>query len=200
VPAGCALAALSSGWITLPRRKRIAALGAGAGLVLVSLLVPSSGLARVERAGGLANRAVGFKQAGNLAAAERDARRAVALDPASGLARFNLGVVLEALGRKAEAEQVYRDALSIDPGNADAAGNLAGILIQRNADREAVPILERALASKKRHAVCWTNLVVAEASAGDLAGARRSAKEALDAGVRLDPTMLAALGFGSVSP
>jgi Flp pilus assembly protein TadD len=162
----------------------------------VSLLVPSSDLARIESAGALANRAVGYKQAGNLAAAETDARRAMELDPSSGPARFDLGTTLEAQGRIEEAERVYREALAVDAGNADAAGNLAGILIRRNAEREAVPILERALASRRRHAVCWTNLVVAQASLGNLAAARRSAGAAIEAGVLLDPGLLAALGLG----
>ncbi len=196
VPAGCGLSGLLSGWGAMPRAKRLAALGAGLGCALVSVLVPSSGLSRIELSGALANRAVAHKLAGDLAAAERDARRAIELDPSSGRARFNLGVALEAGGRRAEAEKVYREALSLDPGNADAAGNLAGILIRRNAERAAVPILERALASERRHAVCWTNLVVAQASIGDLASARRSAEAAAKAGVRLDPAMLAALAPG----
>ena len=195
VPAGCGVSALASGWGGIPRRRLLASLGVATALALGSFLVPSSDLGRIEIAGALANRSVGFKLSGALGKAEKDARRAIAIDPSAPLARFNLGVVLEAGGRRAEAEKMYRDALSVDPGNADAAGNLSRILIDRHAEREAVPILERALAREGRHAVCWTNLVVAEASIGDVPSARRSAEAATKAGVRLDPGMLRALGF-----
>jgi tetratricopeptide (TPR) repeat protein len=193
VPAGCGVAALLGGSPAGPRR-RLAAAAAGAGLAALSLVVPSGDLARAATAGALSNRAVSFKNAGDLASAERDASRAVGMAPRSARARFNLGVVLEAAGRLPAAEASYSEALDLDPLSAEAAGNLAGILIRRGAAGEAIPLLERAVAARPSHAACRTNLVVARMAAGDLAGARDAAAAAARAGVALDAELLRALG------
>ncbi len=203
IPAGCGFAALI-GWAPLPEargtgltprssRRRWIAAATGAALAVLSFVIPSADLTRAELAGALANRATSFRQAGDLGAAEEDARRAAATDPESVPARFNLGSILEAAGRVEEAEAAYREALALDPSSTEAAGNLAGLLIRRGAAREAVPILEKAIAAHPSDTVCRTNLVVALAAAGELDGARAAAAAAAKAGVTIDPELLRAI-------
>jgi pentatricopeptide repeat protein len=52
-------------------------------------------------------------------------------------------------------------------------------------------MLERALLAWPRHAVGWTNLVVAYAASGDWERARDAARRARENGVRLDPELTA---------
>ena len=59
-----------------------------------------------------------------------------------------------------------------------------------------IPLLRTALAKRPDHNVCWTNLVVALGTLGDLAGAREAAAEAERAGVLLDPALLKTIGAG----
>jgi hypothetical protein len=186
VPAGVALARLRAG-------RRVGAALLGSACVLGSLLVPSGDLRRVETAAALANRSAGFKQEGDLEAAERDARRALDLDRLSVMARFNLGVVLVAKGRTSEAEAVYREALGLDPGHVGVAANLSALLIEKGENAEAVTMLRRALASGPGSVVAWTNLVVALVSSGNVSGAREAAAAARRAGFALDGELLDAL-------
>lgn len=58
---------------------------------------------------------------GDAAAAEADAREAVAHAPQWAKGHFRLGAALEAQGRHDEAARAYGDALALDPGNADLA-------------------------------------------------------------------------------
>jgi tetratricopeptide (TPR) repeat protein len=193
VPAGCGAKALLLGGSVDSPRRRIRAGIAGVAAAALSLLVPSSDLVRAETAGALANRAVAHKRLGDLVAAERDARRAMEIDPSSAIARFNLGTILETGGRAGDAEASYVEALSRDPESAEAAGNLAALLIRRGAWREAIPILEKALTVHPSQAACRANLVVALLAAGDLGGAREAASAAAKAGVVLDPELLRVL-------
>jgi len=194
VPAGAGLSALL-GLTGNPRPgRRVLALGLGSLSLAISLLVFSRDLSRADEAGSLANRAVSYKQAGDLASATRDLERALRLEPGSAPAWYNLGTVLEATGSAGEAERAYRAALSLDPSQAEAAGNLGALLIHGGSSAEAVAILRRALAGRPGHAVCWTNLVIALASLGDVAGAREAASEAARAGVALEPALLEDIG------
>jgi Flp pilus assembly protein TadD len=170
--------------------RRLEALGVGAACALVSLAIPSTALARSEEAISLANRAMAYQLGGDFAAAERDARRAIALDPSSPNPQFGLGVIFEGRGRAEDAEEPYRRAVAIDPGHAEAAGNLAKLLILRGASGEAIPLLRRALAARPGNEVCWTNLVLAYVAGGDLRAAREAAQDAARAGVTLDPGVI----------
>ena len=177
------------------RRRRWAALAAGLAAAALSLAIPSGSIARSDRAGALANRAVSLKESGDLAGAEEAARRALALDAGCVMARYDLGVVLEARGRPAEAAEAYREVLARDPGHA-AAGNLAAILVLAGDFAGAEAVLRPALRASPGDRVAWTNLVVALAAKGDLPGAREAAAGAAREGVRLDPELLLAIGAG----
>lgn len=186
VPAGAGLSALRA-----ERRRWPFVLGAGA--MLVSFAVPSADYVRTEKAGALSILADVERKAGALDAAAATARRATELDPQNAVAWFNRGVVEGARGNAAEAERAYRAALAADPGQPDAAANLAGLLVVAGRAAEAGPPLERALAVWPRHAVGWTNLVVAYAATGDLPRAREAARRAAAAGVAIDPELLKTL-------
>ncbi len=192
VPAGVGLGALVS-HASGPRARSVAA-GLGGTCVLVSFLVPFPELRRAEEAVALANRAAAYWQAGDEAAAEREARHGVAVDPASTAARFMLALVLERSGRDAEAEAEYREVLQFDPGHAEAAGNLGGLLVRKGRAAEAVPILRGAIALRPGHHTAWTNLVVALAASGEFAAAREAAREAGRGGVSLDRQLLQTIG------
>lgn len=192
IPAGAGVAGLVGATASRPRRA--AASAAGFVIAAISILVPSGDLVRAGEAVALSNRAIARERGGDLPGAERDASDAVARDPSSAVAWFNLGTILERLGRAEEAEVSYRRALASDPGQAEAAGNLARILVVRGRAAEAVPILRRALASRPGHAVCWTNLVLALAATGDAASARDALAEAMRAGAKLDPELAATFG------
>ena len=82
---------------------------------------------------------------GRLPDAEREYRRAVALDPSHGDARGNLGPLLVRMGRTREAADELRRLVADDPENVGALVNLGVVLIQQGRRDEARPYLERAL-------------------------------------------------------
>lgn len=194
IPAGCGLTALAGFGNSTTRRQRGYALALALGTVVLSLALPFQDLRRSGRARALSNRAVAYRQTGQLIAAERDARSAVDLAPGSAAAEFNLGWILEAQGRPEEAENAYRRAVELDPpGRAEAAENLASMLTRRGTPGEAVPILRRALERRPIHEGCWNNLVVALYASGDGPGARGAAARAAEFGVTLNPALLEAI-------
>jgi Flp pilus assembly protein TadD len=165
-----------------------------AAVVAVSFTVPTAALQAAEETNALCSRAAAFFAASNVAGAEQAAREALEREPRSARARFILGAAVESAGRTAEAEMEYRKALDADPAQAGAAANLAAILVRKGRPGEAVPILKRALETNPGNELCWRNLVVALATAGDGAGARETAASAARAGVRLDPGLLRRIG------
>jgi tetratricopeptide (TPR) repeat protein len=199
VPAGAGAAAILGGARVATSRRRLkSAILIGVLVAGSSLLVPSASLARAEEAAALANRASVLAEAHDLGGAEREARRALVLDPSSVPARYNLAVVLAAGGRSSEAQALYREVIAADPTHAESAGNLAKLLIEQGAAKDAVPILERALAARPGDAACWTNLVVAWIALGDVARAQRAVAEAENMGVQLAPELVEATGAGAI--
>jgi tetratricopeptide (TPR) repeat protein len=86
-----------------------------------------------------------MSQTGRLADAEREYRRAVALDPSQADARGNLGPLLARMGRGREAAEELRRLVADDPENVSALTNLGVVLIQQGRPKEARPYLEKAL-------------------------------------------------------
>ena len=184
VPAGCGVAALRE-------TRRVVPFAVGACALVLSLGIPSAELLRSEKAAALAVVADVQRKAGELDAAAETSRRATELDDANALAWFNRGVIEAARGNGAAAERAYRAALAADPTQPDAAANLAGVLVATGRAVEVPPMLEKALAAWPRHAVGWTNLVVAYAASGDRERARDAARRALGFGVTLNPELVA---------
>jgi tetratricopeptide (TPR) repeat protein len=195
IPAGCGLNRLIARDGNGGGRLR--ALIAGGAVLALSLglsWIDLSDLGWIRRTGqaeALANRAAAHQHAGDLEAADRDARRATALAPWSARSRFNLAVIAEARGRLEEAEQSYREALELSEGAlAEAAANLAKIMIDRGQADQAVSVLTRALEARPTHETCWTNLVVALMLSGRREDAAEAVRRALALGAALDPGLV----------
>ena len=196
IPAGCGLDLLLRDGRA--RAGRAGPLAVGLAVMLTSLLIgwfDPADLGELRRRGqgeALANRAVAFQRRGDLGAAEQDARRGAELAPGSARARFNLGVILDAVGRKAEAEQAYVVSLELSGGGlAESAANLSKIYLDRGDSALAVRLLTRALESRPTHEGCWTNLIVALVLDERPADAREAVRRAVQFGVALDAGLVA---------
>lgn len=140
---------------------------------------------------GLSQRALAYREAGDLTRALRDAVRAAELAPRSALVRYNLGVVQGASGAPALAEESFLAATRLDPpGRAAAAGDLAQMWIAGGRAAEAIPLLREALEGSPAHAVCWNNLVVGLHQLGRREQARAALEKAQARGVRLHPELV----------
>jgi Tfp pilus assembly protein PilF len=198
LPAGVGLAELAR---ASPRR--IPAAVVCAVLFALSLAVPSGSLYRLQIAGGLVKRAAAYLEAGDRSAALADARRALALDPASTRARLVLGDALLGAGRFGEAEAVFREGRARGPAP-EAAVGLAASLAGQHRFAEAESELRRELVLSPRSAPCWNALVSVLYAAGDGAAAHGAAAEARGRGVAIDADLLGDLerdrGGGGAAP
>ena len=77
----------------------------------------------------LYNQAIGFHQAGDLAAAERIYAQLLAVEPRNVPANHMLGLVRHQQGRHAEALDLIGKALQINPGNPVALSNYGNVLL-----------------------------------------------------------------------
>jgi Flp pilus assembly protein TadD len=101
--------------------------------------------------------------------AERQYRRAIAIDDQLFLARVNLAMLLAVNGRGEEAEQQLREAHAQHPGHAGIAFNLGLLLAERGDRAGAEQMLRAALRADPRMAPAAFNLAV-------LVGERRPAE------------------------
>ena len=93
-------------------------------------------------------------------------RRAVELEPGSGVARSNLGAALTAQRRYADAVAELDRAVALRPGYAEAWNNLGLAWAQQGRPVEAAEGFRRAVALRPRFAEAWNNLGVAAALEG----------------------------------
>jgi Tfp pilus assembly protein PilF len=189
IPAGAGFAAIIAR--ATPARARSVAVAVAAACALVSFVIPSSALIRIERASTLANRAQARLAIKQIAAAERDARDATRIAPEQPTPWFALGIIMQESGRMTDAEEAYRNAHTRDPNI--GAANLAAVLLNQRRPAEAIPILREALEHNPAERALWTNLVVALAMTGDPAGAREATERASQHGIAIDPRLLEAL-------
>ena len=70
-------------------------------------------------------------------------QRATKAEPANARARYNLGLILQALGRVPEATAALAGALAIEPDNAEYLNALAYFYLQRGDARRAEPLVAR---------------------------------------------------------
>jgi predicted CXXCH cytochrome family protein len=99
---------------------------------------------QADRPEGRANLGTLFAERGDLGAAERELRSAVALDPTYGPAAVNLADVLRVAGREGDAEAVLRAALVRAPGDAALHHALGLSLVRTGRMPEAIAMLRRA--------------------------------------------------------
>jgi len=128
---------------------------------------------------------------GNWIEAIQDYQRVLSLDPNDANSLNNLAWVLleeapDELRNRTEAERLAQKAVSLDPENSYALGTYGTALLRRGEPREAVPYLEKALASHRPETDEATDrylLAVALARSGSF----EKAETALDQAVREDP-------------
>jgi Flp pilus assembly protein TadD len=90
---------------------------------------------------------VAYEAAGDVAAAEREYRRALELEPGFARAWVNRGNLDAARWRWRSAERCYRRALRRDPADADARNNLAVALLRLGRDLDQAEWLARSAAA-----------------------------------------------------
>ncbi len=99
--------------------------------------------------------------AGDHAAARQSFEEASRRDPSNGSYLANVGNARRALGDFEGARQSYQTALDRDQTLSDAANGLGVILVQQKRAGEAIPWLERAIASDPTFAEAQLNLAIA---------------------------------------
>jgi Tfp pilus assembly protein PilF len=92
---------------------------------------------------------------------------------------MQLGLSYVDAGRTSEAIAAYDRALAVDPLDARVLNNLGAVYNNLRRPESARPLLRRAVAREPRFLEAQMNLGVAEAMAGDLAGAERAFAAAL---------------------
>ena len=101
------------------------------------------------------------------------------MNPAQLQSLLQDAVVHHRANRLAEAEKLYARARAVAPSSFDAWYLAGALLLQRGAYREARPMLERALRLGPESAQCALRLGLACTGAGDLPGAERHLRAAI---------------------
>ncbi|TFG95861.1 MAG: tetratricopeptide repeat protein [Myxococcales bacterium] len=123
--------------------------------------------------------------------AEHHFREAFRLSPDNHrrqpLVQFHLlmGSRLAKSGDAAGAIARYESAVALDPDHPDASARLGAALVRRGLHAQALPHLERAIASGEAPAIAYASLAVVWAASGRTADAVREGREAM----RRDPEL-----------
>ena len=166
------------------------AFGVAAGFVVGLLVTRVGGDGPVghpgaEGAAALVGKGLQLHVDGDLTAAADQYRQAIALDPASVLAHYNLGLVHQSEGRVADAEREYRRTIDLDPAYAPALFNL-GVLASAAGDNDqAITYYRRAVKDDPKFAGAQFNLGLSLLKAGDVNGGNA----AIQIAIRLDPSL-----------
>ena len=102
------------------------------------------------------------------------------LQPQSAVARYNVGIALEASGRSNDAAREYKAAIDLDPQYSPAHNNLGNIRLAEGAVEDARREYERAVQSGPSNAEAHNNLGAMLVAAGDAAGAIARLERAID--------------------
>jgi tetratricopeptide (TPR) repeat protein len=109
----------------------------------------------------LANRALAAHRGGDLEAAERGYRAALAQSPDHALALHFLGVIAYQRGRTNDALPLLERAAKLRPDEPEFHNNLGLALMEVDRHDDAIVAYERALARNPSHATAWNNLGLA---------------------------------------
>ncbi|HEV2220672.1 MAG TPA: tetratricopeptide repeat-containing glycosyltransferase family protein, partial [Casimicrobiaceae bacterium] len=112
-------------------------------------------------AAALAQQGIDVHRSGDIDAAERAYRAALAQDAEQPLALHYLGVVLYQRGRPAEALPLLERAAALVPREPEFHNNLGLALAALDRNEDAVAAYQRSLALKADHATAWNNLGLA---------------------------------------
>ena len=106
---------------------------------------------------------------------------ALEINPLNAEGQMNLGYVRELLGDEAEAEARYRSILDLEPSHPGANFRLGRLVLHRGDTVEAIPLFQASLATEGEHTLqALYGLATAQAIAGELPDAVRTAKSGLD--------------------
>lgn len=139
----------------------------------------------VEEAVARSNRAETLRRRGDVEAAVRQHRIAIARLPDFGGARFNLGVALSDLGRNVEAAEAFAEAVRLMPDFPPARVALGTALAAEGRFAEADIVLTEVLRRASGTVAAWVNRGAARTGRGDHEGAARDARSVL----LLDPAL-----------
>lgn len=132
-----------------------------------------------ERADALIARGQAQEDAGELSAAERTFREAIAAAPRYPRAHLNLGNALHKQKRLADAARSHDTAIELDPAYAPAYYNAGAVLVEHGRWTEARRRLEKALELKPDLADAAVLLAMAWEGEGDLERACRELERAV---------------------
>ena len=117
---------------------------------------------------------------GKLKEAEEAARKSITLNPDDPEASVKLSSVLEKAGKHDAAEKVLRDLLKQHPDNATALNNLGYQLLERsNRHKEALELIEQAIAIEPINGSFWDSLGWAQFKLGNTEKAKESLEKAM---------------------
>ena len=127
----------------------------------------------------LVRRGIAAHERGDLAAAQRDYRHALAVAPAHPHALHYLGVIEYQHGRIDAALPLLEQAASLEPREPEFHNNLGVVYAAADRNAEAAAAHRRAIALKPDHAGAWNNLGLVLHAMNDLASAVGAFEEAL---------------------
>ncbi|MGG7645494.1 tetratricopeptide repeat protein [Rhodovulum sp. YNF3179] len=99
-----------------------------------------------------------YKKIGKLPDAIKSYRRAIALNPKSSAARFNLAISLNALGKLDAAISSYKAAIKLNPSNAAAHSNIGNVFHAQGKIDDAISSYRRAYKIDSSNASYLNNL------------------------------------------
>jgi tetratricopeptide (TPR) repeat protein len=169
--------------VAIERRRPRTAIALGAFAVLAWLL-PHALPRQTETALVSFNLGTLHEQSGDLAAAERAYRNALAADPGEYHAAVNLGHLAMRAGRLEEARTLFAHALSLAPEFVDAWLNLGVVAVRLGDLESARRSFERALELQPDHVDAIHDLAVLAFGQSDFDGARELNRRSLE----LDPS------------
>lgn len=139
--------------------------------------------ARLGASGAIGRRADALRRLGRTEEALEALRRAVAADPANGVARRGLAIALVQSGDIAGARREFEKAVATDPNDWEAQSGLGNVLLAQGDARGAVGRQRLAIQLSPSFANAHANLGRAHEALGELDAAEKAYRAAL----RIDP-------------
>jgi tetratricopeptide (TPR) repeat protein len=112
-----------------------------------------------------------------LAKAQKEFEAELALNAEDAAAEFQIGQILDAGGRRDAALGHFQKALELSPDFPEAALAVGRIRVQAKQYAEAIPLLERVVATQPRNEAAHYSLMLAYRNSGQMDKARREQEE-----------------------
>jgi tetratricopeptide (TPR) repeat protein len=116
--------------------------------------------------------------------------KVIARNPRIAIVWFDLGSSFDGMGEKDRAEEAWQKAISLEPHFAEPKASMIASKLARGEVAAALEVAKAAAASGAESAELSFEIGLAEANAGDLAGARRG----FEAALRMRPSYVEAIG------